>query len=138
MKRGRIASGDKIVDWLFQRITQILRRKGTNIELVRTLTETDRGRRKTLYGILHYGSNPYENEVLINGTHGMNRRSEGRGITLLHEAVHILMRTVGEKRVLNLEPLLWERLSPEQRHTIISFVPRRFTYQRRSRARRKS
>ncbi len=129
-RRRKISSGDPLVDWLFVRIAQILNRKGTNITLVRSLTETNCGRRRTIYGVVEYGEDPYKNDILINGTHAMNRRPEGRGITLLHEAIHILMRTVQEPRVLNLEPLLWERLSPAQRRFIIFYVPRHFTDQR--------
>lgn len=125
----KLASRDSLADWLFARVLQVLKRKGTEIYLVRSLSQTTAGKKKHLLGAVDQSRarnhlTRTENQILINARQAHNRTIEGKAIVLLHEAIHVIFPEQRENTVASMETLLWGRLNKKQKQAIKSFIPR--------------
>ncbi len=118
--------GDKAIDWIFRRI--IARLKGGKIKVykVNDLRDPD-DRRRGLAG--RYLPKDKDEGILTNMVF-LNYPGKVNPITeknLLHELLHDLFDGwVGEPAILSMEEVVWNKLTPEQKKLLKSFIPKHY------------
>ncbi len=119
MKRGRkrkkvaITSGDKVVDWVFQMVCDVLKNEDIQIVVVAGM-EAITGK----IGLLN-SSNRCRHKYDGYCIHLDYKLSErGKWRIFFHELLHILFENAKEKAILCGENLLWARMCEEQKQII--------------------
>ena len=109
-------SGNKLVDWHFKIIIEMLERAIKSINVKKVLLDP-KNRRQKLYGLLIEGR-----IYLSKSAHHKDR--EPIVSTLIHEVAHETMTPIREKRIKELEKILWPLLTDAQKRYLKQYIPK--------------
>lgn len=111
----------RLVNWLFKRIEYILENKIDKIFKKKVLKDSRQG----LAGMVFSKSWGCDEDIIfISAAKCRHANKDHAAETLAHEVLHILMPEVGERYILQLEVIVWQLLTKEQKQKIKSFIPK--------------
>ena len=117
-KRRWITSGDKLGAWIFARIIYSLNYKIEAIYLKKVLHERHGGEEIDYYGFID------DDIIYLSAAKTKHKDLRAIAKTLLHEVMHNVFCGIHERNILQLEDLVWGKLSEEQIMILKSYVPR--------------
>lgn len=107
--RSRVASGDKLIDWFFNKVIQALN-EDVEVRIRRkVLSDGD-----DLCGLLD------DDEIYLSESRHKNKEEMAK--TLLHEVLHFIIPDLKEDDVLFLEDEVWKRLSSGQKTLLTLYI----------------
>ena len=111
----------RLIDWLFKRIVHVLESKIDNIFKKKVLKDGHQG----LAGVVFSKSLGCDEDVIfISAAKCRHANKDDTAQTLIHEVLHVLMPEVRERYILQLEVVVWQLLTKEQKQIIKSFIPK--------------
>ncbi|KKT29206.1 MAG: hypothetical protein UW15_C0015G0006 [Parcubacteria group bacterium GW2011_GWC1_44_10] len=110
-------SGDALVDWIFRRFIESINTKIKQIVLKRRLKyETE----ELLDGLWE----PNTHTLYLNPAKYKHKKSYDILQSFIHELGHILFESIRERNINQLENILFEKLTPQQKRALRSFIPK--------------
>ncbi len=106
-------SGDQLADWFFRNFVFIL--NSVRVSKKDNLRNPNRYREK-LDGLLLCE----ESEVFLEAKLPIGERLQ----TLVHECLHMMLPETRERKILQLEKIVWRRLTEDQRKILKSYLPK--------------
>jgi hypothetical protein len=127
MKEGRMVrlrdtptSGDKLVDWVFKQFIFFLRRETLHIKRKKRLLNDHR---RAIRGLMDPESQP-KIEITINCAKSVHENRNEEVGTLIHELAHIVFWKTREEFIGQIERILIEKFTQEQKDLLKSFIPK--------------
>jgi len=118
-------SGDKLVDWIFKQFIFFLRRETLRIKRKKRLIDLDVGcHRRALRGLMTEAEIGKGIDITINSAKSQHEDRDAEADTLIHELCHVVFWKTRERFIGQLERILKERLTKEQKNYLKSFLPR--------------
>lgn len=123
IKKKKITSGDRLVDWLFNRLIDVTNKRVSEVSCKKLMKRKPEKIGKLYYGKGELGGvfldNEYNKENEIEIEYRISKRTKGR--VFMHELSHILFnKSIGiEKQIRQFENYLWPRLCEEQKQLLI-------------------
>jgi hypothetical protein len=108
----QVSSGDRLVDWFFNKVVTAL---NEDIEAIRIKNKLLDGQQELL-GFL-------ENDIIYLSKENCKNLNFMTKV-LLHELLHSVFDDLSEEDVLKLENLLWKRLSKKQKEILKFYLPK--------------
>lgn len=125
VKKQRMTSGDKLVDWLFKRLMDTADKRVLSVKCKKLIKGKIEKIGKQYHGngdlgIVFSNENNRENEIEIE--YRISKRAKGR--VFMHELGHILYnKSVGRERYIRqFEDYLWPRFCEEQKQKLIEVM----------------
>ena len=113
-------SGNRLTDWIFKRLIYLLEKKVQFIFRTKGALRMPDNKRVFLWGYYHSVNDSNKIVIFIGGGH---KTRDEMGKTLVHELSHLFF-FVGERQILQIESILWNSFTQEQRNLIKSYIPR--------------
>lgn len=124
MKRKKkiVSSGDRVVDWVFGRVCDILNYEDIQVVVTQIKREGDR---EGDVGIMHRPNTCKHNfdGYCVHVSKTLKRGDKHK--TFFHEVLHILCEHTEEESIEEGENLLWPRMSEEQKQIIAWYFKER-------------
>lgn len=109
-------SGDRLADIIFKMLLEVLEKEIVAIRMKKVLRDPD-NRRKELHGLLIHGK-------IYLGKRRHRIKNTPLVKTLIHELVHETMPSLRERRVKQLEEILYTRFTESQRRFLRKYIPK--------------
>lgn len=118
-------SGDKLVDWIFKQFVFFLRRETLHIKRKRRLRSPDDPHRELLRGMLWFESETSSAfDIGLNPAKCQHSNRDEELETLVHELCHLVFWKIQHRFIWQLERIVLDRLTQEQKNYLKSFIPR--------------
>jgi hypothetical protein len=118
-------SGDKLVDWVFKQFVFFLRRETLRIKRKRRLRSPDDPSRELLRGMLWFESETSSAfDIGLNSAKCQHSNRDEELETLVHELCHLVFWKIQHRFIWQLERIVFNRLTQEQKNYLKSFIPR--------------
>lgn len=109
-------SGDKLVDIIFKTLLEVLEKEIEVIRMKKVLRDPDNKHRE-LHGLL------VEGKIYL-GKRRHRIKNTPLVKTLIHELIHAAIPSLGERRVRQLEEVLYARFTDGQKRFLRKFIPK--------------
>ena len=116
-------SGDELVDWVFKQFIFFLSRKTLHIKRKKRLLDPDDKSHRSIMGMMDSGAAP-KIKITINCAKSLHKNRDKEVETLIHELGHIVFWKTPERFIKQIEEILIDRFTQEQKNFLKSFIPR--------------
>lgn len=113
-------SGDELTDWIFKQFIFFLRRETLHIKRKKRLLDE---RRRVMKGLMESKSVP-KLEITINCAKRHHENRDEEVGTLIHELAHIVFWKTQEGFIRQIERILMDSFTQDQKNLLKSFIPR--------------
>jgi hypothetical protein len=118
-------SGDALVDWIFKQFVFFLRKETIRIKRKRYVFDSDDPHRKALRGIIEPRDDPgHKLDIMISAAKNTHCNRDEEVETLIHELAHVVCWKIRERFIRQVEDILTDRFTVEQKNYLKSFIPR--------------
>lgn len=115
-------SGDKLVDWVFKQFIFFIRRETLSIKRKKRLLNPDDKHRRAICGLMDPQSEP-KIIITINSARRVHPSKDAEVETLIHELSHIVFWKTPERFIGQVEKILVNKFTKEQKTFLKSFLP---------------
>ncbi len=113
-------SGDELTDWVFKQFIFFLRKETLHIKRKKRLLDEHR---RALRGLMESEPAP-ELKITINCAKRQHENRDEEVGTLIHELAHIVFWKTRDRFIWQVEKILTENFTQEQKNFLKSFIPR--------------
>jgi hypothetical protein len=117
-------SGDKLVDWIFKQFVFFLRKETTHIKRKKRISTARIDPQLTVAGMMcPQDEAGHRVDILINSAKNAHRSRDDELKTLIHELCHLVFWKTWERFIGQMEMIMLEKLTQEQKSYLKSFIP---------------
>ncbi len=118
-------SGDKLVDWVFKQFVFFLRKETVRIKSKQFVFAKDDSHRRAVYGLMQpKDESGHQIDIMISAAKSRHCNRDEEVVTLIHELSHIVFWKTRERFIRQIESILVDKLTGEQKNYLKSFIPR--------------